>query len=57
MLTLHKPERSIEQLIALAASGSSSFARKAQAELKARRCEELAACLAHQRTSDGEGSR
>lgn len=41
MLTLHPPRRTIEQLRALAASGSTRFARKAQEELRERRHEQL----------------
>ena len=36
MIALKKPEKTIDQLKALAASGSSRFARAAQNELKAR---------------------
>lgn len=54
MLRLQRPERSIEQLGALAASGSSGLARRAQAELRERTSKALAASLASQR-SDGEG--
>jgi hypothetical protein len=57
MLTLHKPERTIEQLKALAASGSSRFARKAQAELQQRIQASLRASLDSERTKTGEGSR
>lgn len=40
-LTLTRPQRTLEQLRALAASGSSSFAKRAQAELRARVAEQL----------------
>lgn len=36
MITLRRPERTTEQLRALAASGASGLARKAQAELRER---------------------
>jgi hypothetical protein len=57
MLTLRKPERSLETLRALAGSGSSRFARPAQAELRERMNKALAACLGEQRAATGEGSR
>lgn len=41
MITLQPPVRSFDQLKALAASGSSGLARKAQAELRARTIEAL----------------
>lgn len=41
MLRLQPPVKSLETLKALAASGASGFARRAQAELKARKVEAL----------------
>lgn len=41
MITLRPPEKSDAQLKALAASGASGLARKAQAELRARTNEAL----------------
>lgn len=41
MLTLKKPRHSIDQLRAMAASGSSGVSRRAQAELRARTAEAL----------------
>lgn len=41
MIALRKPEPTIEQLKARAASGSSGVARKSQAELRARMIEAL----------------
>lgn len=49
MLRLTPPEHSIETLKALAASGSSGLARKAQAELVARKSQALANELALRR--------
>lgn len=46
MLRLQPPERSLAQLRALAASGASGLARKAQAELRARINAEIRAELA-----------
>lgn len=41
MIRLQPPERTLDQLRALAASGSTTFARKAQAELQRRTTEAL----------------
>lgn len=46
MLTLQRPEKTTEQLKALAASGSSGLARKAQAQLRDRMLAEIRAELA-----------
>lgn len=56
MLRLNTPQRSTEQLRALAASGASGLARQAQAELRRRTSEALAASLASQRTTPEGGS-
>lgn len=53
MIALRPPVRTFEQVKALAASGSSSFARKAQEELKARTNAGLRAAL----RQGGEGAR
>lgn len=45
MIRLHPTERSIEQIKAIAASGSSGLARKAQAELRARQADALRAAV------------
>jgi hypothetical protein len=42
MIHLTKPEKPLEALRAIAASGSSGYARKAQAELQARMAQQLA---------------
>ena len=41
MIALRKPEKTFQQLQALAASGSSGFARKAQQEMITRKAEAL----------------
>lgn len=55
MLTLRKPERSLETLKALAGSGSSGLAWAAQAELKDRMNKSLAASLGEQRAATEGG--
>lgn len=56
MLRLNTPQRSTEQLRALAASGASGLARQAQAELRQRMNDALAASLASQRATTDGGS-
>ncbi len=45
MLNLHPPARTDAQVRAIAASGSSGLARKAQAELRARQADALRAAV------------
>ena len=48
-IRLQRPERSLDQLKALAASGASGLARRAQDELRARTSQKLAQELAQSR--------
>lgn len=55
MLNLHPPARTDAQVRAIAASGSSGLARKAQAELRARQADALRAAVEANRQGGGGG--
>lgn len=55
MLQLRRPEKTVEQLRALAASGVSGLARKAQAELRDRMAEKLSAEIGRSPSAGRDG--
>lgn len=55
MLTLKPPARSLKTHRAVAASGATGLARRAQADLRARICRQLASEIAQQSSNQSKG--